>query len=93
MDRTFFLYQHKQSRIIPRVIDQVIDFLCSSEMITINGEILSATEFGYLVSRLYIDPRGAETIVRGLISADEYSDTGLLQLDLQYPRHVHALCE
>ena len=85
MDRTFFLYQHKQSRIIPRVIDQVIDFLCSSEMITINGEILSATEFGYLVSRLYIDPRGAETIVRGLISADEYSDTGLLQLICSTP--------
>ncbi|HTY15897.1 MAG TPA: ATP-dependent DNA helicase [Methanoregulaceae archaeon] len=85
MDRTFFLFQHKQSRIIPKVIDRVIDFLCSSEMITINREIISATEFGYLVSRLYIDPRGAETIVQGMISAEEYSDSGLLQLICSTP--------
>jgi helicase len=85
MDRTFFLYQHKQSRIIPRVIDRVIDFLCSSEMITLNSEIFSATEFGYLVSRLYIDPRGAETIVQGMKSADGYSDAGLLQLICSTP--------
>jgi helicase len=85
MDRTFFLYQHKQSRVIPRVIDQVINFLIHSEMITENGSILSVTEFGALVSQLYIDPRGAETIVQGLICAKEYSDPGLLQLICSTP--------
>jgi ATP-dependent DNA helicase len=85
MDRTFFLYQHKQSRVIPRVIDQVIRFLIGSEMLTENGSIISATEFGALVSQLYIDPRGADTIVQGLICAKEYSDIGLLQLICSTP--------
>jgi helicase len=85
MDRTFFLYQHKQSRVIPRVIAQVIEFLQKTEMITENGGILSATEFGALISQLYIDPRGADTIVNGMCSAKEYSDIGLLQLICSTP--------
>ena len=85
MDRTFFLYQHKQSRVIPRVIAQVIDFLLKAEMITDNGGIISATEFGALISQLYIDPRGAEIIVSGMCSAEEYSDIGLLQLICSTP--------
>jgi helicase len=85
MDRTFFLHQHKQSRVIPRVIDQVIEFLTRSEMITMNRGILSATEFGALVSQLYIDPRGAEAIVKGMAAAEEYSDLGLLQLICSTP--------
>lgn len=85
MGRTFFLFQHKQSRIIPRVIAQVIEFLQKTEMITENGNMLSATEFGSLVSQLYIDPRGADAIVSGICSAEEYSDTGLLQLICSTP--------
>ncbi|MEI7434265.1 MAG: ATP-dependent DNA helicase [Methanomicrobiales archaeon] len=85
MDRTFFLYQHKQSRVIPRVIAQVIEFLLTTEMITENGGILSATEFGSLISQLYIDPRGADAIVSGMCSAEEYSDIGLLQLICSTP--------
>ncbi len=85
MDRTFFLYQHKQSRVIPRVIAQVIEFLLTTEMITENGAILSATEFGALISQLYIDPRGADAIVSGMCSAEDYSDIGLLQLICSTP--------
>ncbi len=85
MDRTFFLYQHKQSRVIPRVIAQVIEFLLTTEMITENAGILSATEFGSLISQLYIDPRGADAIVSGMCSAEEYSDIGLLQLICSTP--------
>ena len=85
MDRTFFLYQHKQSRVIPRVIAQVLEFLLKTEMITENGDILSSTEFGTLVSQLYIDPRGADAIVCGICTAERYSDTGLLQLICSTP--------
>ena len=85
MDRTFFLYQHKQSRIIPRVITQVIEFLLKTEMITENSGIVSATEFGAMVSQLYINPRGADAIVSGMCSAEEYSDIGLLQLICSTP--------
>ena len=85
MARTFFLYQHTKSRIISRAIDQVLAFLVNAEMITENGDVLSATEFGSLVSQLYIDPRGAETIVDGICSQEHYSDTGLLQLICSTP--------
>jgi helicase len=85
MDRTFFLYQHKQSRVIPRVIGQVMEFLTKTEMITENCGIVSATESGNLISQLYIDPRGADIIISGMCSAGEYSDIGLLQLICSTP--------
>ena len=85
MDRTFFLYQHKQSRAIPRVIGKVLEFLLTAEMITENGECISATKFGSLVSQLYINPAGAEAIVSGMCSAEEYSDIALLQLICSTP--------
>ena len=85
MDRTFFLYQHKQSRAIPRVIEKVLEFLLATEMIIDTGGIVSATKFGSLVSQLFINPRGAEAIVNGLCSAEEYSDIGLLQLICSTP--------
>ena len=85
MDRTFFLYQHKQSRVITRVIAQVMEFLNKTEMITENCGIVSATESGNLISQLYIDPRGADIIISGMCSAGEYSDIGLLQLICSTP--------
>jgi len=42
------------------------------------GDHLSAAEYGSIVSKLYIDPRGAESIVSGMQCREEYSDTGLL---------------
>lgn len=85
MDRTFFLYQHKQSRVIPRVIGKVLAFLLETEMIAENGGIVSATQYGSLVSRLFINPNGAQTIVHGISSAEEYSDVALLQLICSTP--------
>jgi helicase len=49
------------------------------------GEHIGATEFGSLVSRLYIDPRSAARIVSTLKERTDYADTGLLQLICSTP--------
>ena len=78
--KTFYSHQRKSSRLFDGIVSRVLDFLISSEMVVENGDILSATEFGVIVSQLYIDPRSADTIVTTLCSVKEYSDIGLLQL-------------
>ncbi|MCU0631911.1 MAG: ATP-dependent DNA helicase [Methanolinea sp.] len=80
LGRTFYQYQHRGSRLIGSVTERALRFLDAAEMVVENGGRLSATEYGALVSQLYIDPRGAESIVTRMCSADEYSDTGLLQI-------------
>jgi len=46
-----------------RAVDSALKFLVDAEMVLEIGEHLGATEFGALVSRLYIDPRSAAKIV------------------------------
>src|SRR5690606_29331418 len=51
----------------------------AAEMVTENGGRLYATDYGTLVSQLYLDPRGAETIATSLRLADSFSTVGMLQ--------------
>jgi helicase len=60
-------------------------FLVDMEMVLEIGEHLGATEFGSLVSRLYIDPRSAAQIVTTLRERTDYADIGLLQLICSTP--------
>jgi helicase len=83
--RTFYHYQHKKSSIMEAVTNKSLDFLERAGMITNLSDHLAATEYGNLVSLLYIDPRGAETIVSGIASAENYSDMGLLHLICSTP--------
>jgi helicase len=85
MDQTFYMHQHRQNRSIVRVIDRVIRYLQNTEMTVETGTRLDATEFGTLVSQLYIHPRSAELIVDRLRSLTAYSDVGLLQLICSTP--------
>ena len=85
MERTFYMHQRHESRTIRRVIDEILRFLFKSEMIVETGDSIATTEFGTLVSQLYIDPESAEAIVKTLKSAREYSDIGLLQLICSTP--------
>lgn len=78
MDRTFYVHQHPKSRTLPRAIDRALKFLASAKMTVEIGDRLTAAEYGHIVSKLYINPRGAEAIVAGMQARDEYSDTGLL---------------
>jgi helicase len=79
MSRSFYVHEHKQGRLMQRAVDAALKFLIEAEMVLEIGEHLGSTEFGSLVSRLYIDPRSAATIVSALREQEEYTDLGLLQ--------------
>jgi helicase len=78
MKKTFYMHQNRSPRSLQRAIDRALSFLASAEMTVEIGDRLSAAEYGSLVSRLYIDPRGAESIVSAMQARDRYSDAGLL---------------
>ncbi|MFA7198957.1 MAG: ATP-dependent DNA helicase [Methanoculleus sp.] len=80
MDGTFYAHQGESPRALSRAVHRVLEFLREAEMITEVGEWLEATEYGSLVSRLYIDPRSAEVIVKAMLDQKEYTDIGLLHL-------------
>ncbi len=80
MDGTFYAHQGESPLALSRAVNRVIEFLREAEMITEVGEWLEATEYGSLVSRLYIDPRSAEVIVTAMTGRKEYTDIGLLHL-------------
>jgi helicase len=85
MDQTFYVFQHRQTRSISRVIDRVLTFLGDAELITEVSNSLSATGYGGLVSSLYLDPRSADLLVGELRSRSKYADLGLLQLICSTP--------
>jgi len=78
MNRSFYVHEHRQGRLMQRAVDSSLKFLVESEMVMEIGEHLGATEFGSLVSRLYIDPRSASQIVTTLRERTDYADIGLL---------------
>jgi len=80
MDGTFYAHQGENPLALNRVIDRVLDFLLEVEMVTDVGGWLEATDYGSLVSRLYIDPRSAELIVTVMTGQKDYTDVGLLHL-------------
>ena len=59
MNRSFYVHEHKQGRLIHRAVDDALQFLIAAEMVIEVGEHIGATELGTLVSRMYIDPRSA----------------------------------
>jgi helicase len=85
MNRTFYVHEHRQGRLMQRAMDSALKFLVDKEMVLEIGEHLGATEFGSLVSRLYIDPRSAAMIVTTLRERLDYADIGLLQLICSTP--------
>jgi helicase len=85
MNRSFYVHEHHQGRLMLRAVDSALRFLIDAEMVLEIGEHLGATEFGTLVSRLYIDPRSAARIVSTLRERTEYADIGLLQLICSTP--------
>ncbi|MDK2974320.1 MAG: ATP-dependent helicase [Methanofollis sp.] len=86
MDRTFYAYEHQGGRsTIHETIGRVVDWLCEKEMVTEFGDRLEATEYGDLVSRLYIDPRSAEAIVDAIQNARDFADFGLLEAIAETP--------
>ncbi len=85
MNRTFYVHEHRQGRLMQRAVDAALTFLVSSDMVVEIGEHLGSSEFGTLVSKLYIDPRSAAMIVSTLREREIYSDLGLLQVICSTP--------
>ncbi|MBA1343131.1 MAG: ATP-dependent DNA helicase Hel308 [ANME-2 cluster archaeon] len=84
LELTFFAAQRETSY-LHDIVENVLDFLSEKEMITAAGESLDPTLLGGLVSRLYLDPLGASTIIDGLRSRDDASDLTLLHLICRTP--------
>ncbi|MBN1167742.1 MAG: ATP-dependent DNA helicase [Methanospirillaceae archaeon] len=80
MSKTFYGFLHPQSRTMNRILENIITFLLQSEMITGDEMYLRATLYGSLVSRLYIDPRGAHLLTSHLRTLSDWSDIGILHL-------------
>jgi helicase len=80
MNRTFYVHEHRQGRLMHRAVESALGFLIDAGMLLEVGENLGATEFGSLVSRLYIDPRSAAMLVNTIKATEDYSDIGLLQV-------------
>jgi len=85
MNRSFYVHEHRQGRLMQRAVDSALKFLIDEGMVLEVGEHLGATEFGSLVSRLYIDPRSAAIIIATLRERTDYADIGLLQLICSTP--------
>ncbi|PXF60483.1 MAG: extensin [Candidatus Methanogaster sp.] len=84
LELTFFAAQQETSY-LRDIVENVLDFLSENEMIAAEGELLDPTPLGRLVSRLYLDPQGASTIIDGLRSRDDASDLTLLHLVCRTP--------
>jgi helicase len=85
MNRTFYVHEHRQGHLLQRAVDAALTFLVNADMVVEVGEHLGSTNFGTLVSKLYIDPRSAAIIVRALREKEIYSDLGLLQVICSTP--------
>jgi helicase len=85
MNRTFYVHEHRQGRLLQRAVDSALEFLINSDMVLQVGEYLSSTNFGTIVSKLYIDPRSAAVIAGALREKEVYSDLGLLQVICSTP--------
>lgn len=89
LEGTFYVHTNNSTAYIGKIVDEAVSFLDETGMITRTGDFLSATEYGHLVSRLYITPQTAEIITGALRerrsaeigeTAGKFSDLGLLQV-------------
>src|SRR5699024_3706916 len=71
LDRTLYATQTDEGGRLERVMDSMLDYLVANDFLERSGDDLAATSLGHTVSRLYLDPMSAATIVDGLESADE----------------------
>jgi helicase len=77
---TTFYAQQQDPWHLDVALENVLDFLGECGMVETMGHSLMATRLGSLVSRLYIDPLSAITILKGLKGKANPSELGLLHL-------------
>ncbi len=83
--RTFYAHQYGP-RMIKGKIGEILRFLCTEEMVAMEGKELTPTKFGKRVSELYIDPESAVILRDGLYNrAKRLTDFSLLHLISKTP--------
>jgi len=83
--QTFFAYQRGVKQVLP-VVERILGFLEREEMVRRAGERFVATEFGQLVSALYIDPLSGVRLRDGLKNVTATpSDFSLLHMVCHTP--------
>lgn len=75
LKETLYATQTDTNGRLKTVTDTVLDYLKRNEFIMQDGETLSATGLGHTVSRLYLDPMSAATIIDGLRWAEKNKTT------------------
>jgi helicase len=71
LEKTLYATQTNTNGRLKTVTDTVLEYLKRNDFITQDNETLSATGLGHTVSRLYLDPMSAATIIDGLQWAAE----------------------
>jgi len=91
LGETFYAFQ-QNTWDLERIVDKMLHLLYDKDMIYESNENggISATELGRLVSKLYIDPLSASTIIEGLKARPSVPDLGLLHLICKTP-DIHLL--
>ncbi|WP_248517873.1 ATP-dependent DNA helicase [Salinarchaeum laminariae] len=69
LDETLYASQTEEAGRIERVVEDVLVFLQRNGFLERDGDTLTATNLGHTVSRLYLDPMSAATIVDGIEDA------------------------
>ena len=83
LEATFFAFQYTNFG-LSTVVDECLGFLRQEKMLE-NTDVLVPTNFGKLVSRLYIDPLSASIIVKNLRKAESLTKLTLLHLVCSTP--------
>jgi helicase len=83
LESTFFAFQYSNFG-LSAVVDECLNFLRQEEMLE-NTDALIPTNFGKLVSKLYLDPLSAARIAKGLREAEILTELTLLHLVCSTP--------
>lgn len=84
ISRTFFAVQ-KDIENIEFIVEKIIEFLLEESLVEQKNGIITATVFGNLISRLYIDPVTGVILRNGLTKAKYQGNSSLISL-------LHLIC-
>jgi len=71
LEGTLYAHQSTEAGRLERVLDDTLAYLDRNEFVERDGDEVTATSLGHTVSRLYLDPMSAATIVDGLRAAED----------------------
>jgi helicase len=85
LGETFYSHGKSDGGSLEAILQHSLEYLRISEMIVEIGGRYSATDYGMLVSRLYLDPRSAELIASTMRRDLSFSELGYLQVVCRTP--------